>query len=38
MTYEIIGNDLQMVKVYLDPEESVKSQEGAMNYMSSGIV
>ena len=36
--YEIIGNDLQMVKIYLKPNESVKSQEGAMNYMSSGIV
>jgi len=35
--YEIIGDDLQMVEVELDPGETVVAEAGAMNYMDSGI-
>jgi len=35
--YEIIGDDLQMVEVELDPQESVVAEAGAMNYMEDGI-
>ena len=35
--YEIIGDDLQMVEVELDPRESVVAEAGAMNYMEDGI-
>ncbi|MGB0409305.1 MAG: TIGR00266 family protein [Opitutales bacterium] len=35
--YEIIGNDMQMVEVELDPGETVIAEAGAMNYMESGI-
>ena len=35
--YEIIGNDLQMVEVELDPGETVIAEAGAMNYMEDGI-
>ncbi len=36
--YEIIGNDIQMVEVELDPGETVIAEAGAMNYMEDGIV
>ena len=35
--YEIIGDDLQMVEVELDPRETVIAEAGAMNYMEEGI-
>ncbi len=35
--YEIIGNDMQMVEVELDPNETVIAEAGAMNYMEEGI-
>lgn len=35
--YEIIGNDMQIVEVELDPEETVIAEAGAMNYMEDGI-
>ena len=30
--YEIIGSDLQVVEIELDPNESVIAEAGAMNY------
>lgn len=35
--YEIIGNDMQIVEVELDPGETVIAEAGAMNYMADGI-
>jgi uncharacterized protein (AIM24 family) len=35
--FDIIGNDMQLVEIELDPEESVRAEAGAMMYMSSGI-
>jgi uncharacterized protein (TIGR00266 family) len=35
--YEIIGDDLQIVEVELDPGETVIAEAGAMNYMEEGI-
>jgi len=35
--YEIIGDDLQMVEVELDPAETVIAEAGSMNYMEDGI-
>jgi uncharacterized protein (TIGR00266 family) len=35
--YEIIGHDMQMVEVELDPGETVIAEAGAMNYMETGI-
>lgn len=35
--YEIIGSDLQIVEVELDPGETVIAEAGAMNYMDDGI-
>lgn len=35
--YEIIGDDLQVVEVELDPRETVIAEAGAMNWMDSGI-
>ena len=35
--YEIIGDDLQMVEIELDPGETVIAEAGAMNYMEEGI-
>jgi uncharacterized protein (TIGR00266 family) len=35
--YEIIGHDMQMVEVELDPGETVVAESGAMNYMEDGI-
>ncbi len=34
--YEIIGDDLQMIEVELDPGETVVAEAGAMNYMEDG--
>ena len=35
--YEIIGHDMQIVEIELDPEETVVAEAGAMNYMHSEI-
>ena len=35
--YEIFGNDMQIVEVELDPQETVIAEAGAMNYMEEGI-
>jgi uncharacterized protein (TIGR00266 family) len=36
--YRIIGDDMQIVEVELDPGETVVAEAGAMNYMEDGIV
>lgn len=36
--YEILGDDLQLVEVELDPGETVIAEAGAMCYMEDGIV
>jgi uncharacterized protein (TIGR00266 family) len=35
--YTIIGDDLQLVEIELDPGETVIAEAGAMNYMEDGI-
>ncbi len=35
--YKLIGNDMQIVEVELDPHEVVVAEAGAMNYMDDGI-
>lgn len=35
--YEILGHDMQVVEVELDPSETVIAEAGAMNYMEDGI-
>jgi len=35
--YRIVGDDLQLVEVILDPGETVIAEAGAMNYMEDGI-
>ncbi len=35
--YEILGDDMQIVEVELDPRETVIAEAGAMNYMEAGI-
>lgn len=35
--YEILGDDMQMVEIVLDPGESVIAEAGAMNYMEAAI-
>ena len=35
--YEIIGDDIQIVEIELDPDETVIAEAGAMNYMEDGI-
>jgi uncharacterized protein (TIGR00266 family) len=35
--YEVIGDDLQLVEIELDPGETVIAEAGAMNYMEDGI-
>ena len=35
--YEIIGDDIQVVEVELDPGETVIAEAGAMNYMGGRI-
>ena len=35
--YKIIGHDMQMVEVELDPSETVIAEAGAMTYMEDGI-
>jgi uncharacterized protein (TIGR00266 family) len=35
--YEIIGDDMQLVEISLDPGEAVRAEAGAMTYMEGGI-
>ena len=35
--YKIIGDDMQMVEIELDPNEGVRAEVGAMMYMEDGI-
>ncbi|RLB65935.1 MAG: TIGR00266 family protein [Deltaproteobacteria bacterium] len=35
--YQIIGDDIQLVEIELDPGETVIAEAGAMNYMEEGI-
>ncbi len=35
--YKIIGSEMQLVEVELDPQETVIAEAGAMNYMENGI-
>ncbi len=35
--YEILGDDLQIVEIELDPGETVIAEAGAMNYMDEGV-
>jgi uncharacterized protein (TIGR00266 family) len=37
LDYEIIGEDIQVVEVELDPGEAVIAEAGVMNYMEEGI-
>lgn len=35
--YKIIGDDLQLVEIELDPQEGVRAEAGTLTYMESGI-
>lgn len=35
--YKVIGDDIQIVEIELDPGETVIAEAGAMNYMSDGV-
>jgi uncharacterized protein (AIM24 family) len=35
--YKIIGDDLQLVEIELDPSEGVRAEVGTMTYMEDGI-
>ncbi len=35
--YEIIGDDIQVVEISLDPRETIVAEAGAMNWMDEGI-
>ena len=35
--YEIIGDDIQLIEIELDPQETVIAEAGAMNYLEEGI-
>ena len=35
--YEIIGSEMQVVEIELDPDETVVAEAGAMNWMEEGI-
>ena len=35
--YELIGDDMQIVEIELDPEETVVAEAGAMNYLEEDI-
>jgi len=37
INYRIIGDDMQIVEIELDPGETVIAEAGAMNYMDNGI-
>ena len=35
--YEIVGDDMQFVKIELDPKEAVVAEAGGMMYIEDGI-
>ena len=35
--YRVVGDDMQLVEVALDPGEAVRAEAGAMLYMSAGV-
>ena len=35
--YELIGDDMQLVEITLDPQETVRAEAGAMMYMDQDI-
>ncbi len=35
--YQLLGNDIQVVEIELDPGETVIAEAGAMNYMDGGV-
>src|SRR5665647_2409404 len=35
--YEIVGNDIQLIEIELDPGETVIAEAGAMLYLEDGI-
>ncbi len=35
--YKIVGDDMQLVEIELDPQEGVRAEAGAMMYMENGI-
>ncbi len=37
LDYELFGDDMQLVEVELDPQETVIAEAGVMNYMDTGI-
>ncbi len=37
LDYKLIGDDMQVVEIELDPGETVVAEAGAMNYMDDGI-
>lgn len=37
LDYEILGDDMQIVEVELDPRETVIAEAGALNYMDEGV-
>jgi len=37
LDYEIVGDDIQLVEIELDPGETVIAEAGVMNYMEDGI-
>ena len=37
LDYQILGNDLQLVEIELDPGEGVRAEVGTMTYMEDGI-
>ena len=37
LDYQVIGDDIQIVEIELDPHETVIAEAGAMNYMDDGI-
>ena len=37
LDYQILGDDMQIVEIELDPGETVIAEAGAMNYMEDGI-
>jgi len=37
LDYQILGDDMQIVEIELDPGETVVAEAGAMNYMDAGI-
>ena len=36
--FEILGNEIQIIEIELDPGETVIAEAGGMNYMDDGIV